>query len=149
MNLPARLKPARSGIERTPAPLFAVTIFTADRSKKFTSLYTAATASKARYMAYQNFSASFDYSFREFMALPLSVRKTEPPAKPDDGYAYVRRNYGIDPTIGGLVRIKNESANWNGRVVEVIYPGVSTAHVVALADGRELHFHPNSCEVLS
>ena len=146
--IPARRKPSRSGIERVPTPLFAVTIFTADRSKKFTSLYTAPTASKARYRAYQDFSASFDYSFREFMAFPLSVRKAEPPAKPDDGYDYVRRNYGVDPTIGGLVRIKNEGPSWNGKVVEVIYPGVSTAHVVALADGRELHFHPDSCEVI-
>lgn len=109
--------------------------------------YSATSPAKARTAAWQNFNSAFDCKFKDFLRIS-KVRRCDVPM--DDGYAYVRRNYGVDPKIGARVRLVNEGPA-SGQEGEVVYPGQSTAHVHVLLDGRE-HVsivHPMSIEFVT
>lgn len=88
-----------------------------------------------------------DASYREFLGR-VSARVTPTPRP--DGYDYVRRNYDVDVAVGGRVRLKDEG-RLTGREGEVVYPGVSTAHVHVVLDGEAevCRVHPQSVEVLA
>lgn len=110
-------------------------------------VYSARSPAKARSKAWQHYSSAFDCSFKNFLRISR-VRSCGVPA--DDGYAYVRRTYGVDPKVGDRVRLVNEGQA-SGQEGEVVYPGQSTAHVHVLLDGRE-HVsivHPMSIEFVT
>lgn len=88
-----------------------------------------------------------DITFREFLK---RTRVTACAAPTIDGYAYVRRNYGLNVRLGQRVRLKGEGAI-SGREGEVVYPGESTAHVVVLLDGEQHPscVHPHSVDLLA
>lgn len=95
--------------------------------------YSAKSPAAARADAWRNFTSAFDCTFKDFLRISR-VRACPVPA--DDGYSYVRRNYGVDPKIGSRVRLVNEGP-MSGIEGEVLYPGPSTAHVHVLLDGRK------------
>ena len=109
-------------------------------------IYSAASSGKARTRAWHDFNNAFDCTFKNF--LRISRVRICPPPK-DDGYDYVRRNYGVDPRIGKRVRLINEGP-MTGKEGEIVYPGRSTAHVHVILDGRDFasSVHPLSIEFI-
>lgn len=110
---------------------------------------SARSTSAARYDAWLSVSEFWgDLSFRDFLGM-AQVRSCAPPSRDKDGYGYVRRAYGVDPTIGQRVRLKNEHTS-SGLEGEVVYPGPSTAHVHVVIDGRDhaVSVHPMNVELL-
>lgn len=106
---------------------------------------TAPTAGKARWDAFSRLREAYqDVTFREFLA---KSRVTPHHVPADDGYDYVRRNYGVDVRVGQRVRLVNEGSS-SGLEGEVLYPGPSTAHVRVALDGRDHAslVHPLSVE---
>lgn len=86
-------------------------------------------------------------TFRQFRARAMVRPRREP--IPDDGYDYVRRNYGLKVTLGQRVRLVNEGPS-SGLEGVVLYPGLSTAHVhVGLdTEDRIARVHPMSIEAV-
>ena len=84
-------------------------------------------------------------NFMDFLKLGVSAKLRKEPPKPD-GYDYIRRAYGVDVRIGQKVSLRNESASWNGKIGEVMYPGRSTASVHVMMDGydRPIIVHPSN-----
>jgi hypothetical protein len=113
-------------------------------------LYAAPTPAKARRRAFDDYQNYSPCSFRHFLSLRVSVRVAAPPAAPDDGYDYIRRQYGFAGRIGSRIRLKNEGPKFNGREGTVVYPGRSTAHVRCVLDGESYvsSVHPANVEVL-
>lgn len=109
--------------------------------------YSALSRSKALYQCYLDFSEPWPCTFREFLAKAACRRVATTPS--DDGYGYVRRNYGVDPKIGQRCRLKNEGPS-SGLEGEIVYPGRSTAHVHVVIDGRDfpVSVHPMNVELL-
>lgn len=106
-------------------------------------------AAKSRSQAVANAwrSDAFSHlSFKEFLThlRPRAYVVKDLP-KHNDGYSYVRRVYGVDPTIGQRVTVKDEGS-WNGKLGTVVFPGPSTAHVHVVFDGlnHALIVHPSS-----
>lgn len=110
------------------------------------SVYSAKSAAAARAEAWRNFTSAFDCTFKDFLRISR-VRGCDVPK--DDGYGYVRRNYGVDPKVGQRVRLRHEGPS-TGLEGEVLYPGRSTAHVHVLLDGRDHRciVHPDNIELL-
>lgn len=110
-------------------------------------IYTAVTPGKARAEAWRDFTSAFECTFREFLNIS-AVRRCGAPA--DDGYAYVRRNYGVPVKVGQTVKIINEG-RISGTTGVVVYPGESTAYVHVACDGYDgpLRVHPMSIEIIS
>lgn len=109
---------------------------------------SAPTRSKARYEAFQRFRDPYpDVSFGEFTR---KCRVSSCPAPEDDGYDYVRRNYGVSPRIGQRARLIHEGAS-SGKEGQVIYPGRSTASVIMVLDGQSypVCVHPLNVELLA
>ncbi|WP_189438709.1 hypothetical protein [Pseudovibrio japonicus] len=106
------------------------------------AVYSALTPAKARVQAWYEYTSAFECTFKEFLKIS-TLRRCDVPEK--DGYGYVRRSYGVDPKIGGRVRLINEGSS-SGCEGEVAYPGSSTAHVRVLLDGRDssVWVHPNN-----
>ena len=97
---------------------------------------------------HQAFRESYDgTTYVQFKALVTCGLAALPPA--DDGYAYVRRVYKVDPRIGQRARLVNEGAS-SGKEGVVAYPGQSTAHVHIIFDDLEfaMQAHPFSVELL-
>lgn len=115
-------------------------------SGQHTATYSAKSPASARAEAWRNFTSAFDCTFRDFLRIS---RVKACPVPVDDGYGYVRRNYGVDPKVGGRVRLVNEGPS-TGLEGEIVYPGVSTAHVHVLMDGRDhvVNVHPLNCEFI-
>ncbi|MEM7301886.1 MAG: hypothetical protein AAF468_12440 [Pseudomonadota bacterium] len=111
---------------------------------KGSMVYAARTASKARYRAFLEYSSVFESRFGDFVKL-VSVRKC--PVPKNDGYAYVRRAYGVEIAVGHRVRIINEG-NLTGTEGVVVYPGQTSAYVAIAIDGRDdpARVHPMSVE---
>lgn len=115
-------------------------------SGQHTATYSAKSPASARAAAWRDFTSAFDCTFKDFLRIS-TVRAC--PVPKDDGYSYVRRNYGVDPKIGGRVRLINEGSS-TGLEGEVLYPGPSTAHVHVLIDGRDHRciVHPDNIQPL-
>lgn len=111
------------------------------------AVYSAKSPAAARAEAWRNYSECRDCTFREFLRIS---RVRVCPVPDDDGYSYVRRAYGVDPKIGGRVRLVNEGPS-TGLEGTVAYPGRSTAHVHVLLDGRDhvVSVHPLSIEAIT
>lgn len=112
-----------------------------------TSVLSASSRSRAIYQAFLDFSDAWPCSFRQFLDL-VKARRVQTCA--DDGYGYVRRAYGVDPTIGATVELVNEN-DWTGKRGVIVHPGrSSTAHVhVAFPDiNHPLSVHPNNVRIL-
>ena len=107
----------------------------------------AQSRSAARYDAWLRFRDCYEIKFRDFLRI-VRVRGCEPPAQ--DGYDYVRRQYGVPVKIGQRVALQHEGPEWNGREGEVVYAGSSTAHVRVLMDGSKhpIIAHPRSIVIL-
>lgn len=105
-----------------------------------TEMVAAKSAAGARYRAYLD---AFDgLTFAEFLRLGVTVRLVRGAIGPGrDGYAYIRRTYGVDVRIGDTVRLRNEGGA-SGALCPVIYPGSSTAHVHVIFDGQPVIVHP-------
>lgn len=90
---------------------------------------------------------SQDTTFGDFLRM-ATVRLAPAPA--EDGYDYVRRNYGVDPRIGGRVRLVDEGS-FSGRAGQIVYPGRSTAYVHVVLDGQAFSsiVHPSNVELLT
>lgn len=110
------------------------------------AMYSAATAAQARTKAWRDFSDAYDCTFKNFLKMS---RVNACPVPVDDGYGYVRRNYGVDPKIGRRARLVNEGPS-TGLEGEIVYPGKSTAHVHIVIDGRDhaVCAHPLNVELL-
>ena len=109
-----------------PWRTFAVTI---DGRHK---IVAAATRGAALYSAWLDFSDAWGISFAWFIRRARAI----PCPTPDDGYAYVRRAYGIDVRPGDRITLCNEGPDLNDRQGTVVYPGCSTAHVHVVMDGE-------------
>lgn len=102
---------------------------------------SAPSRAKARIESFQSYrECRHGVRFRDFIKL-CRVVVCDPPA--DDGYDYVRRNYGVDPKIGQWVTLKNEGPS-SGKGGVVTYPGLSTASVHVAMDGDDftVRVHP-------
>lgn len=113
------------------------------------SVVQAPTRSAAMYDRYLAFSDPWPCTFAEFLKV-AKVRSGKLPA--EDGYAYVRRAYGLDVKVGQRVEMHSEGPRYNGRQGVVMYPGKSsTSYVHVLLDGEESPcvVHPNSVRLLS
>ncbi len=109
---------------------------------------SARSRGQAIYQRLQAFRDAYqDCTWIEFKAMVTCRMAALPPA--NDGYDYVRRNYGVNPRIGQRARLINEGAD-NGKEGVVAYPGRSTAHVHIIFDDLEfaLHAHPHSVKLL-
>ena len=109
---------------------------------------SAASCSKAMASAFSSYLNYDDRAkFGDFLKL---ARVRACPVPEADGYDYVRRAYGVDPTVGQRVRLKNEGPA-TGEEGVVIYPGQHTAHVRVVIDGRDfpVSVHPNNVELLT
>jgi hypothetical protein len=108
---------------------------------------TRGKALAAALVSYQNYDDRM--TMKAFMQIARVRRRATPVL--DDGYDYVRLAYGVDPQIGGRVRLRNEGPNFNGRLATVIYPNrTSTAYVHVIIDGDEHScvVHPDNVEVM-
>jgi hypothetical protein len=108
--------------------------------------YSAKSPAAARAAAWRDFTSAWDCTFKDFLRISR-VRACPVPA--DDGYAYVRRNYGVDPKVGARCRLVNEGPS-TGLEGEVVYPGPSTAHVHVRLDGRDHNsiVHPSNIQFI-
>jgi len=108
--------------------------------------YSAKSPAAARAMAWRDVNSAWEISFKDFLRI---ARLRACPVPADDGYGYVRRNYGVDPKVGARVRLVNEGSS-SGLEGEVIYPGPSTAHVHVMLDGRKHHsiVHPSNVQLI-
>lgn len=109
-------------------------------------VYSAKSPSAARAAAWRDFTSAYNCTFKDF----LRISRVKGCAVPkDDGYDYVRRNYDVNPKIGGRVRLANEGPS-TGLEGEVVYPGISTAHVHVRIDGRDHTsiVHPFSIQII-
>lgn len=115
--------------------------------KSSTSLVNARTRSGARYALFMDLDMSI--KFTEFLKWYCPRPRLRATAPEQDGYAYVRRVYGLSPHIGQRARLKNEG-DWTGKEGVVLYPGTSSAHVHILLDGQKHASicHPHSVELL-
>ena len=106
--------------------------------------YSARNPSHARANAWRDYTSAYNCPFKDFLRIS-SVRRCAVPE--DDGYAYVRRAYGVKLAIGQRVRLKNE---WKmtGKCGTILYPGKHSAHVAILLDGNTIPLlvHPNNFE---
>ena len=109
-------------------------------------VYSAKSPGAARAEAWRSFTSAYECTFKDFLRIS---RVRAVPVPKSDGYEYVRRNYGVDPKVGGRVRLVNEGPS-TGLEGEVVYPGISTAHVHVLIDGRDhiSHVHPLSIQLI-
>ena len=114
-----------------------------------TEIITAPTRGKALSKAWCN--DVFDrYPFGDFLRICRVTKRREPVPREDDGYDYIRRAYGVDPTIGQRLRLRNEGPEWADREGTVLYPGRSTAHVHVVMDGEgyRIIVHPDNVILL-
>ena len=109
-------------------------------------VYTAPTASKALYEAYLSHEFS-RFGFGQFMRIARARRCDAPSV---DGYDYIRRAYGVSPTVGQRCRLRNEGKDWEGKEGTVLYPGRSTAHVRIIMDDMKnpIIVHPLNVELM-
>ncbi len=106
--------------------------------------FSATSPAQARTEAWRHFTGAYDCTFKDFLRISKVYRCAVPE---DDGYGCVRRHYGVDPKIGGRVRLINEGPS-TGLEGEIVYPGQSTAHVHVVIDGRKhaVCVHPLNIE---
>jgi hypothetical protein len=108
------------------------------------------THGKVRAAAFDSYrECRYGAKFSDFMRL-CKVRVCETPA--NDGYDYVRRNYGVDPKVGQRVELVNEGRTDSERVAGVVvYPGLSTASVHVVVDGRDfaVRVHPTNVAAIT
>lgn len=109
---------------------------------------TAASRAKARVEAFHSYREH--HQAETFGAFVRRVRITVCETPANDGYDYVRRNYGVDPKVGQRVTLINEGRS-SGQSGFVIYPGRSTASVHVVIDGRDfaVRVHPSNVELES
>ncbi len=102
---------------------------------------SAPSRAKARLGSFDNYRELWPATrFGEFMRI---CRITVCPVPANDGYDYVRRNYGVDPKVGQRAALVNEGPS-SGKAGVVIYPGLSTAsvHIVLDGDDHPVRVHP-------
>lgn len=86
-------------------------------------------------------------SFKDFLRMARAHVRPAPPA--DDGYEYVRRVYGVNPTIGQRCYLVDHEGK-RGHSGVVLYPGKSTAHIHVLIDGAAATWvHPEGIELIA
>lgn len=99
------------------------------------SVRSAPSRGAAIYSAYLDFSSTYDCKFGDFLRI-ARARNTASPS--NDGYDYVRRQYGVDVRPGDRITLTGEGARLEGRGATVIYPGrSSTSMVHCVIDGYE------------
>lgn len=109
--------------------------------------FSALSPAQARMEAWQCFTHAYECTFKDFLKISRVHRCSVPT---DDGYSYVRRQYGVDPQIGARVRLINEGPS-TGLEGEIVLPGASSsAHVHVVIDGRKhaVCVHPLNIEFL-
>lgn len=107
---------------------------------------SAPSRSKARYHSFGSYREHYNgETFSNFMR---RCRVTVCPTPANDGYDYVRRNYGVDPQVGQRASLINEGPS-TGQAGVVIYPGPSTASVHVVIDGRDfpVRVHPMNVQL--
>lgn len=107
---------------------------------------TAASRAKARVQAFHSYREQ--YQCEKFGSFMRRIRITICETPQNDGYDYVRRNYGVDPKVGQRVTLINEGGS-SGQSGFVIYPGLSTASVHVVIDGRDfaVRVHPMNVDL--
>lgn len=111
-------------------------------------VFTAANRSKALAQAWRQYGHVDDrITLVDFRKIARARVRKEPPRP--DGYDSVRRQYMVDPKIGGRVRLAHEGP-MTGREGTVIYPGTSTCYVHVVLDGAEHSsvVHPMNVEFI-
>lgn len=105
---------------------------------------SAKSSAAARYKAF-DCDAFGLMSFKDFLKLGVTARLLSyTPGPGEDGYDYVRQEYGVDVRIGQVVRLKRSG----GQTGQVVYPGATSAYVrVALGD-RTVNVHPSEVEII-
>lgn len=100
-----------------------------------------------RASAYSSYAECRQVTFKDFLRI---VRVRRCPVPDNDGYDYVRRAYGVDPKVGQRCRLVNEGPS-TGEVGEIIYPGLTTASIHVIVDGRTfaVRVHPMNVELLA
>ncbi len=125
--------------------LYEVTVTAGDYVA--TSTLSAATRSRAVYQAFLDYSDVWTISFRDFLSM---VRARRVSTCAYDGYAYVRRAYGVDPRIGAEVELFDEG-DWTGKRGQIVHPGKSTTayvHVVFHGIAHAMPCHPRSIRMI-
>lgn len=86
-------------------------------------------------------------SFGQFLRIASARMRKVPPA--DDGYGYVRNNYGLSPTIGQRCYLTDNDGK-RKKSGTILYPGSSTAHVHVAIDGaaHPSWVHPSEIELV-
>lgn len=109
---------------------------------------SARSRSAAVYDSFLSYRDAWSCSFGEFLRMVESARLCDVPA--NDGYDYIRRNYGVDVKPGDRVGFQGEG-RLNKLLASVVYPGPSTAHVRVIVDGDKyvVTVHPSSIVVLA
>ena len=81
--------------------------------------------------------------FREF--LRFSTVRSRGAAPIEDGYAYVRRYYGVEVRTGDRVTVRDCGGCLDGKLGTVAYPGLSASRVHIIFDhlGHALQVHPS------
>ena len=107
---------------------------------------TAASRAKMRVNAFHSYREM--YQCEKFGSFMRRIRITVCETPANDGYGYVRRNYGVDPKVGQRVTLINEGSS-SGQGGFVIYPGRSTASVHVVIDGRDfaVRVHPTNVDL--
>ncbi|MBD2745915.1 hypothetical protein IC232_04300 [Microvirga sp. BT688] len=62
----------------------------------------------------------------------------------DDGYDYIRQQYGLDVRVSRRCWIQDQKSSSYGKSGTILYAGRSTSHVRVALDGSDtpLNFHP-------
>lgn len=118
-------------------PLFDVTV-----AEFPPMVYQAKTRGKALSMAYSDYGVLDDrIKFGDFLRIARARRRADLPT--DDHYGPVRRQYGVNPTVGQRVRLQHEG-DYSGKEGTVMLPSHPMCHVLALIDGEPepLRVHP-------
>lgn len=126
-----------------PWPLFDVTV-----AEFPPMVYQAKTRGKALSMAYSDYGILDDrIKFGDFLRIARARRRADLPA--DDHYGPVRRQYGVNPTVGQRVRLQREG-DWSGREGTVMMPRHDMCHVLVLVDGEDelCRVHPMNVVLL-
>lgn len=130
-----------------PWPLFEIEVWTGREYQVCTR--TARSRSAARFDVFRSYSECWDVSFRDFLRVCRVRTITARLNASADGYQYVRSAYGVDPTIGQRVTLKNEGPS-SGKQGTVLYPNkASTAYVHVILDGEKhpVVVHPLNVEL--